>query len=74
MGVLASIDADIVWDALIPWAFRGVLPKRWAVERAFGWLLQSRRLSEDYERPCETGVALNHATMMRLMVRRLAKP
>ena len=26
-----------------------VLPKRWIVERAFGWLIQSRRLVRDHE-------------------------
>jgi transposase len=27
-----------------------VLPRRWVVERTFGWLCQSRRLSKDYQR------------------------
>jgi len=26
-----------------------LLPKRWIVERTFGWLLPARRLSKDYE-------------------------
>lgn len=49
-----------------------VLPPRWIVERTFSWLGQSRRLSRDYERVCETSEALIYATMSRLMVRRLA--
>jgi putative transposase len=53
--------------------FRGVLPRRWAVERTFSWLGHSRRLSKDYERLCETGEALICATMTRLMARRLAR-
>jgi putative transposase len=44
------------------------------IERTFGWLSQSRRLSKDYERLCATSEALIYATMTRLMVRRLAKP
>ncbi|HAF23493.1 MAG TPA: IS5 family transposase [Blastocatellia bacterium] len=72
-GVWAPIDAVIDWDALIPKGFRGVLPRRWVVERTFGWLLQSRRLSKDYERLCETSEALIYATMTRLMVRRMAR-
>jgi putative transposase len=50
-----------------------VLPHRWVVERTFSWLVQSRRLSKDYERLCETSEALIYAVMSRLMVRRLAK-
>ena len=49
-----------------------VLPKRWIVERTFSWLGQSRRLSKDYERLCESSEAMIYATMSRLMVRRLA--
>lgn len=53
--------------------FRGVLPRRWVVERTFAWLGHSRRLSKDYERLCETGEAMIYATMPRLMARRLAR-
>jgi putative transposase len=63
------------WRRLPPerTGFRGVLPRRWAVERTFAWLGHSRRLSKDYERLCETGEALIYATMTRLMARRLAR-
>lgn len=56
-----------------PKVFRGVLPRRWAVERTFSWFGQSRRLSKDYERLCETSEALIYITMSRLMLRRLAR-
>jgi putative transposase len=49
-----------------------VLPRRWVVERTFGWLCQSRRLSKDYERLCETSEALIYLAMTRLMLRRVA--
>lgn len=49
-----------------------LLPRRWVVERTFSWLGQSRRLSKDYERLCETSEALIYAPMSRLMARRLA--
>jgi putative transposase len=26
-----------------------ILPKRWVVERTFGWLVRQRRLARDYE-------------------------
>jgi putative transposase len=62
------------WRRLPPerTGFRGVLPRRWVVERTFAWLDQSRRLSKDYERLCETGEAFIYAAMSRIMVRRLA--
>src|SRR5215467_4957626 len=72
-GTWAPIDAVIDWDAIIPKGFRGVLPRRWVIERTFGWVSQSRRLSKDDERLCETSEALIYATMTRLMVRRLAR-
>jgi putative transposase len=52
--------------------FKGVLPRRWVVERTFSWFGQSRRLSKDYERLPETEEAIVYGTMVRLMLRRLA--
>ena len=49
-----------------------VLSRRRVVERTFGWLPQSRRLSKDYERLAETSEALIYVAMTRLMLRRLA--
>lgn len=51
-----------------------VLQWRWIVERTFGWLNRSRRLSKDYERLCETSETWIRIAMIQLMVRRLAKP
>jgi transposase len=50
-----------------------VTPHRWAVERAFAWRSQKRRLSKDYERLCTTTEAWIYLTMTRLMLRRLAR-
>ena len=72
-GVWAPIGAVIDWEALRPRGFRGVLPRRWVVERIFSWLVQSRRLSKDYERLCETSEALIYAVMSRIMLRRWAR-
>lgn len=52
--------------------FRGVLPRRWVIERTFSWFGQNRRLSKEYERLCETSEAMIYAMMSRLMRRRLA--
>ena len=63
------------WRRLPPerTGFRGVLPRRWVVERTFAWIGHSRRLAKDYERLCESGQALIYAAMTRIMVRRLAR-
>jgi len=49
-----------------------VIPRRWVVERTFAWLSRSRRLARDYERLPETGEAMIHAAMSRIMLRRIA--
>lgn len=49
-----------------------VLPRRWVVERTFGWLMRSRRLSRDYERRCDSSEAMILWSMTMLMTRRLA--
>lgn len=49
-----------------------ILPKRWIVERTFGWLGRSRRLSKDYEGLCETVEAYVLIAMIYLMKKRLA--
>ena len=49
-----------------------VLPRRWVVERTFGWLNLQRRLSKDYEALCETTETWLYIAMTGLMLRRLA--
>lgn len=49
-----------------------VVPRRWVVERTFGWLMQCRRLTRDYERTVRSATAWIHIAMMRIMLRRLA--
>ncbi|MFE1443775.1 IS5 family transposase [Streptomyces sp. NPDC058739] len=50
-----------------------VLPKRWLVERTFGWLMHSRRLARDYERRTDTSEAVIRWAMSMVMSRRLAR-
>ena len=49
-----------------------VLPRRWVVERTFGWLIRNRRLSRDYERRTGNSEAMIKIAMIRLMAIRLA--
>jgi putative transposase len=64
-----------IWERLprAPRQFRGVLPRRWVGERTFSWFGQSRRLSKEYERLCETSESVIYAAMSRLMLRRLVR-
>jgi transposase len=49
-----------------------VLPRRWVVERTFGWLVRNRRLSRDYERLTCNSETMIKIAMIRLMATRLA--
>ena len=50
-----------------------VIPKRWVVERTFGWLIFSRRLSRDYEINSESSEAMIKISHIRIILRRLCK-
>ena len=49
-----------------------VLPRRWVVERTFGWFYWCRRLSRDYGGLTKTSEAWIYWASIRLLVRRLA--
>ena len=49
-----------------------VLPRRWVVERTFGWLIQSRRLVRDYEVKIEHSEAMIYLSMSKRMLARIA--
>ena len=69
------MGADGVWlgtgdhEAERPGEGIQVVPKRWVVERTFGWLGRYRRLSKDYEKFPETSEALIRMAMIHIMVR-----
>jgi putative transposase len=52
--------------------FRGVLPRRWVVERTIAWIGRNRRMSKDYEYQPATSEAWVYLAMIRVMLRRLA--
>ncbi|GAA4980919.1 hypothetical protein GCM10025734_00990 [Kitasatospora paranensis] len=70
-GATLGIDVEIVRRDP---ATRGfvVQPRRWVVERTFGWLMNHRRLARDYEALPERSEAMVHIAMINLMTRRLA--
>ena len=49
-----------------------LLPKRWIVERIFGWLSKFRRLAKDYEFRTDNSEAIILIAATRLMLARLA--
>lgn len=50
-----------------------VLPRRWAAERTFGWLIPRRRLVRDYERKPEHHEAMVWWATVTIMTRRLTR-
>jgi transposase len=50
-----------------------VVPRRWVVERTFGWLMRYRRLARDYERRSEHHEAMVYWATVMVMTRRLAR-
>jgi len=49
-----------------------VLPRRWVVERTFGWLTRWRRLVRDYEQRIDVSEAMIHVAMGSLLLRRIS--
>ena len=58
----------------LPEAKKGfvLLPKRWVVERSFGWLARFRRLSRDFERMPEVLAGLHFVVFAMLMLPKAA--
>ena len=50
-----------------------VRPRRWVVERTFGWLGRYRRRRRDHERQAHTGEIMVDLAMIRLMLARLGR-
>jgi len=68
-----AADHGIRLDVIkLPSAKHGfvLLPRRWVVERSFGWMARFRRLVRDYERLSETLVGLHFVAFSMLMAHR----
>jgi transposase len=59
----------------LPTAKRGfvLLPRRWVVERSFGWISRFRRLARDYERLPETLAGLHYVAFVILMLKNVVE-
>ena len=57
----------------LPAAKKGfvLLPRRWVVERSFGWLARFRRLARDYERTAEVLAGWHWVAFAGLMLTRV---
>ena len=66
-----GIDLQVV---KLPEAKKGfvLLPRRWVVERSFGWLARFRRLSRDFERMPEVLAGLHFVVFAMLMLPKAA--
>jgi transposase len=62
-----GINLEIV---KLPEAKKGfvLLPRRWVVERSFGWISRFRRLARDYKRLVETVSGLTYLAFVMLML------
>jgi transposase len=67
-----KVDLQIVKRSDVAKGFV-VLPKRWIVERTFGWLGRCRRLAKDFENLSRMQLAFVKLAMIRLMTRRIAR-
>ena len=47
------------------------IPRRWVVERTFGWLTRYRRLVRDYEARLDVSEAMIYAAMASPIIRRI---
>ena len=70
MELLFGFVLEIVSKVLGVGGFQ-VQPKRWIVERTFGWLVWHRRLVKDYEENIDVAKAFIQLAMIRIMLKQL---
>jgi len=70
-SVRAPLEVQVVKRSDDTQGFK-VLPRRWVVERTFGWLMRQRRLVRDYETTETSAQAWVYLAMLRIQLRRLA--
>lgn len=70
-GLRPNLTVEVVKRCDAAKGFK-VLPRRWVVERTFGWLMRHRRLVRDYETTQTSAEAWIYIAMIRIQLRRLA--
>ena len=70
--VMPGLSVEIVKRSDTAKGFE-VLPKRWVVERSFGWFGRCRRLAKDFENLNRTAMAFLRLASIRLMLRKLCR-
>jgi len=65
------IDADVEIAKRNELHAFAVIPKRWVVERSFGWLEKYRRLWKNCERLLVSSIAMIHLAFIRILLKRL---
>jgi transposase len=70
-GAELGIDVEVVRRE--PGAGFKVLPRRWVVERTFGWFMLHRRLARDYETHQESSRTMIHWSIIGIMGRALTR-
>jgi transposase len=71
----AAAEQGITLEVVkLPEAKRGfvLLPRRWVVERSFGWMSRFRRLARDYERLATTLAGLHFVAFVCLLLHKAA--
>jgi transposase len=70
-GLRPKLEVEVVKRSDDTAGFK-VLPRRWVIERTFGWLMRHRRLVRDYETTEVSAEAWIYIAMVRIQLRRLA--
>ena len=72
-----SLAGRVAWRVVVASRPKGAtgwvsLPRRWVVERTFAWVGRCRGNSKDYERCNRSSEGMVYASMVKLMLNRLA--
>ncbi|MDN3627998.1 IS5 family transposase [Methylobacterium isbiliense] len=73
VGSATAITVEIVESEEGQKGF-AVQPRRWVIERTFGWIARCRRLARDHEATASSALAFFVLAAAMILVRRLARP